>query len=134
MITVSLDIYVENCIVIMKSNNSIVSLLGFIITINFFLLIHLRITWAYLTQSKVIPTRMMSKVTDSAYNCIDTGGFFIACFKSKVLKIMDDDKFGKSDDDSIILKMTKCINGADNGIAQREIATKKGKEVINDGF
>lgn len=38
MIIVFLDIYVENCIVIMKSNNSIVSLLGFIITINFFTL------------------------------------------------------------------------------------------------
>lgn len=72
------------------------------------------------------------KVTESAYNCIDTGGFFIACFKSKVLKIMDEDKFGKSDDDSIILKVTKGINGADKGIAERKKATKKAKEVIDD--
>lgn len=53
------------------------------------------------------------KVTENAYNCIDTGGFFIVCFKSKFLKIMDEDKIGKSDDDSIILKVTKNINGAD---------------------
>ena len=72
------------------------------------------------------------KVTESAYNCIDTGGFFIACFKSKVLKIMDEEQFGKADDDSIILKVTKCINGADKGIAERKIATKKAKEVIDD--
>jgi predicted chitinase len=72
------------------------------------------------------------KVTESAYNCIDTGGFFIACFKSKVLKIMDEDKFGKSDDDSIILKVTKGINGADKGIAERKKSTKKAKEVIDD--
>ncbi|MFP1761082.1 hypothetical protein [Lonsdalea quercina] len=71
-------------------------------------------------------------MTESAYNCIDTGGFFIACFKSKVLKIMDEDKFGKSDDDSIILKITKGINGADKGIAERKITTKKAKEVIDD--
>ncbi|MFG6078980.1 M23 family peptidase, partial [Erwinia sp. OPT-41] len=72
------------------------------------------------------------KVTESAYNCIDTGGFFIACFKAKVLKIMDEDKFGKSGDDSIILKVTKSINGADKGIAERKKATKKAKEVIDD--
>ncbi len=72
------------------------------------------------------------KVTENAYNCIDTGGFFIVCFKSKFLKIMDEDKIGKSDDDSIILKVTKNINGADKGIAERKIATKKAKEMIDD--
>lgn len=72
------------------------------------------------------------KVTESSYNCVDTGGFFIACFKAKVLKLMDGDKFGKSDDDSIILSVTKGINGADKGIAQRKIATKKAKELIDD--
>lgn len=72
------------------------------------------------------------KVTENAYNCIDTGGFFIVCFKSKVLKIMDEDKIGKSDDDNIILKVTKNINGADKGIAERKIATKKAKEMIDD--
>lgn len=72
------------------------------------------------------------KVTENAYNCIDTGGFFIVCFKSKFLKIMDEDKIGKSDDDSIILKVTKDINGADKGIAERKIATKKAKEMIDD--
>ncbi|HDK6756089.1 TPA: hypothetical protein M4Z44_004341 [Klebsiella pneumoniae] len=61
------------------------------------------------------------KVTENAYNCIDIGGFFIVCFKSKVLKIMDEGKIGKSDDDSIILKVTKNINGADKGIAERKI-------------
>ncbi|MDU4843746.1 MAG: hypothetical protein E6X49_21770 [Leclercia adecarboxylata] len=71
-------------------------------------------------------------VTKNSYNCIDTGGFFIVCFKSKVLKLMDGDKFGKSDDDSIILSVTKGINGADKGIAQRKIATKKAKELIDD--
>ncbi|WEE42173.1 hypothetical protein [Klebsiella pneumoniae] len=50
----------------------------------------------------------------------------------KVLKIMDEDKIGKSDDDSIILKVTKNINGADKGIAERKIATKKAKEMIDD--
>lgn len=72
------------------------------------------------------------KLTESSYNCVDTGGFFIACFKSKVLKLMDGDKFGKSDDDSTILSVTKGINGADKGIAQRKITTKKAKEVIDD--
>lgn len=72
------------------------------------------------------------KVTENAYNCIDTGGFFIVCFKSKFLKIMDEDKIGKSDDDSIILKVTKNINGADKGIAERKMATKKAKEMIDD--
>lgn len=72
------------------------------------------------------------KVTENAYNCIDTGGFFIVCFKSKFLKIMDEDKIGESDDDSIILKVTKNINGADKGIAERKIATKKAKEMIDD--
>lgn len=31
------------------------------------------------------------RVTENTYNCIDTGAFFIACFKSKVLKIKDED-------------------------------------------
>ncbi len=86
------------------------------------------------TGMKKRPPNIISphKVTENAYNCIDTGGFFIACFKSKVLKVMDEDKFGKPDDDSIILKVTKGINGADKGIAERKIATKKAKEVIDD--
>ncbi|WP_228261312.1 hypothetical protein [Klebsiella pneumoniae] len=45
---------------------------------------------------------------------------------------MDEDKIGKSDDDSIILKVTKNINGADKGIAERKIAAKKAKEMIDD--
>ncbi|STQ44427.1 Predicted chitinase [Ewingella americana] len=72
------------------------------------------------------------RVTENTYNCIDTGAFFIACFKSKVLKIMDEDSSEVSDDNNIIERVTKRINGGDKGIAERKIATKKAKEVIDD--
>jgi predicted chitinase len=72
------------------------------------------------------------KVTENPYNCIDTGGFFIACFKSKVLKTMDSDLPGNTDDDEKIEAVTKGINGADKGIRERKISTKKAKELIDD--
>jgi len=72
------------------------------------------------------------KITESPYNCIDTGGFFIVGFKSKVLKIMDSDKLGSSDNDNVIEKVTKAINGGVIGLEQRKIATRKGKELIGD--
>ncbi|RXX75401.1 hypothetical protein [Klebsiella pneumoniae] len=72
------------------------------------------------------------KVTEYAYNCIDTAGFFIVCSKSKVLQITDVDDVGKSDDDSIIVKLTKNINGAAKVTAERKLATKKAKEMIDD--
>lgn len=72
------------------------------------------------------------KITESPYNCIDTGGYFIVGFKSKVLKIMDSDKLGSSDNDSVIEKVTKAINGGVIGLEQRKIATRKGKELIGD--
>ncbi|WP_249275870.1 hypothetical protein [Klebsiella pneumoniae] len=70
--------------------------------------------------------------TGETYPKSDLFNKAIVCFKSKVLKIMDEDKIGKSDDDSIILKVTKNINGADKGIAERKIAAKKAKEMIDD--
>ncbi|POD89246.1 hypothetical protein BV924_22960 [Pectobacterium odoriferum] len=72
------------------------------------------------------------KITESPYNCIDTGGFFIIGFKNKTIKVIDADKIGKSDDDDIITKVTSAINGGDKGIAERKIFTKKAKEVIGD--
>jgi len=73
------------------------------------------------------------KVTENPYNCIDTGGFFIVGFKNKVLKIMDSDGLGSSDNDSVIGKVTKAINGGVIGLEQRKIATYKAKELIGDG-
>ena len=72
------------------------------------------------------------KLTESTYNCIDTGGFFIVGFKGKTVKIMDGDKNGKADDDQIIEDVTSEINDADKGLAEREIFTKRAKEVIGD--
>lgn len=72
------------------------------------------------------------KVTENPYNCIDTGGFFIACFKGKVLKTMDSGLSGNTDDDEKIEAVTKGINGADKGIRERKISTKKAKGLIDD--
>ncbi|MBB3303950.1 MULTISPECIES: M23 family metallopeptidase [unclassified Enterobacter] len=74
------------------------------------------------------------KITENAYNCIDTGGFFICCFKKGVIKVMDADKLNNSDDDIIALSVTSLINGADLGLAQRKTATKRAKELIGDDF
>lgn len=74
------------------------------------------------------------KITENPYNCIDTGGFFIACFKSSVLKIMDSDSPENSDDDEIIEKVTKGINGGNKGIVERKISTKKAKVLFDDNF
>lgn len=72
------------------------------------------------------------KITESTYNCIDTGGFFIVGFKGKTVKIMDGDKNGKADDDQVIENVTSAINGADKGLAERKLFTKRAKEVIGD--
>lgn len=72
------------------------------------------------------------KITESTYSCIDTGGFFIVGFKGKTVKIMDGDKNGKADDDQVIKNVTSAINGADKGLAERKIFTKRAKEVIGD--
>ena len=72
------------------------------------------------------------KITESAYNCIDTGGFFIVGFKGKTVRIIDGDENGKADDNQIIENVTSAINGANKGLAERKIFTKKAKEVIGD--
>jgi len=72
------------------------------------------------------------KITESSYNCIDTGGFFIVGFKDKTVKIMDGDKNGKADDYQVIENVTSAINGADKGLSERKIFTKRAKEVIGD--
>ncbi|HHA1341314.1 hypothetical protein UXQ05_16070 [Enterobacter bugandensis] len=48
------------------------------------------------------------------------------------MKIMDGDKNGKGDDDQVIENFTSAINGADKGLAERKLFTKRAKEVIGD--
>jgi len=81
------------------------------------------------------------KITEkNNYNCIDTGGFFITCFKGTVLKIMDADMgmdtIGGTDNavSEAIAKVTSAINGGDKGIAQRKKFTKKAKKVFDDAI
>ena len=45
---------------------------------------------------------------------------------------MDSNGSGSSDNDSVIGKVTKEINGGVIGLEQRKIATRKGKELIGD--
>ncbi|MRT43848.1 M23 family peptidase [Enterobacteriaceae bacterium RIT702] len=71
-------------------------------------------------------------VTENSYNCIDTGTFYIACFKSTVLKVMDSDGINSSDSDVIIEKVTKAINGGILGLNERKKMTKYAKGEIND--
>lgn len=71
-------------------------------------------------------------VTENSYNCIDTGSFYIACFKSTVLKVMDSDEINPSDSDVIIEKLTKAINGGVLGLNERKKMTKYAKGEIND--
>lgn len=45
---------------------------------------------------------------------------------------MDSDLPGNTDDDEKIEAVTKGINGADKGIRERKISTKKAKGLIDD--
>ena len=84
------------------------------------------------SKMKLIPPSISEphKITENEYNCIDTGGYFIAGFKSRTLKLMDSDK--SASDDKKVKDITEAINGADSGLIQRKIATKKAKELLND--
>jgi predicted chitinase len=85
-------------------------------------------------RMKKKPPRIESphKVTENGYNCIDTGGFFISCFKKNVLKMIDSDLPGTTDDSRVVSKVTSAINGADKGLNQRKRFTKIAKEALGD--
>ncbi len=73
------------------------------------------------------------KVTENEYNCIDTGGYFIRGIKPKTIQSMDDDKEyimnkGQGENENrVIERVTKAINGADKGLEQRKFLRKKPK-------
>ncbi|WP_442954651.1 hypothetical protein [Pantoea sp. LMR881] len=48
------------------------------------------------------------------------------------MKIMDSDLPENTGDDEIIENVTKGINGANKGIKERKISTKKAKVLIDD--
>ncbi|EIS29956.1 hypothetical protein YPPY54_1801, partial [Yersinia pestis PY-54] len=76
------------------------------------------------------------KVTENEYNCIDTGGYFIRGIKPKTIQSMDDDKEyimnkGQGENENrVIERVTKAINGADKGLEQRKFFTKKAKGIM----
>lgn len=72
------------------------------------------------------------KVTESPYNCIDTGAFYIVCFKNKTLKVMDSDKVTSRDDNDVAERVTRAINGGTIGIEDRKKTTKAAREVLSD--
>ncbi len=61
-------------------------------------------------------------ITTTPYNCIDSGGFYITCFRREVLKAMDKDKLTISHD--VVSAVTKAINGSDNGLVERKFVSK----------
>lgn len=76
------------------------------------------------------------KVTENEYNCIDTGGYFIRGIKPKTIQSMDNDKeyvmnTGQGENENgVIEKVTKSINGADKGLEQRKLFTKAAKGIM----
>lgn len=71
-------------------------------------------------------------ITCSSYNCIDTGGFFISCFRSEVIKSMDCDFSSISNSDALVKQVTRAINGAENGLDMRFKMTNNAKRGLND--
>ncbi|KQN63794.1 hypothetical protein ASF13_19675 [Erwinia sp. Leaf53] len=72
------------------------------------------------------------KVTENPYNCIDTGAFYIVCFKNKTLKVMDSDQVTSRDDNDVVDSVTRAINGGAIGIKDRKKTTKTAKEILSD--
>ncbi|MEI2604812.1 M23 family peptidase [Erwinia aphidicola] len=72
------------------------------------------------------------KVTETPYNCIDTGAFYIVCFKNKTLKMMDSDRVTSRDDNEVVERVTRSINGGAIGIEDRKKTTKAAKEILSD--
>ncbi len=71
------------------------------------------------------------KITASPYNCIDSGCFYIICFKNKTIQEMDNYQ-AESFNDSIVTKVNQAINGSTNGLAQRKLMTNNAKRILND--
>ncbi|AKT03792.1 putative hydroxyethylthiazole kinase [Yersinia pestis 1045] len=73
------------------------------------------------------------KITASPYNCIDSGSFFITCFRRSTVKEIDKDQ-AESADDSVVTKVTQAINGGDIGLSQRKVMTNNAKGKLNDKY
>ncbi|WP_234599562.1 hypothetical protein [Hafnia paralvei] len=71
-------------------------------------------------------------VTSTPYNCIDSGAFYIICFRKKTIREIDQDTNVMNDDDDIIKKVTHAINGAYKGLNKRIIMTNGAKNILYD--
>ena len=70
--------------------------------------------------------RRMSLMGD-AFNCMDTGGWFMTFKATAVIKEMD---LASKDVDLLIKAVTQKINGGENGLSDRNILTKKAIEIL----
>lgn len=61
------------------------------------------------------------KVIETTFNCIDAGCWYIAVFRHNAVVAMDQDD---------VIKVTKAINGGDNGRADRTAFTNRIKRIL----
>ncbi|MFL9927512.1 hypothetical protein PQR62_24785 [Herbaspirillum lusitanum] len=74
------------------------------------------------------------KLAIDEYNCIDSGAFYIACFRSAVLREIDKDtlyslssKQAAAEEEKVIVAVTFAINSGKNGLPARIEFTHKNK-------
>lgn len=72
------------------------------------------------------------RVTEVPYNTIDTGAFYITCYRNNTLRVMDSDRIASMDDNDVIVRVTRAINGGLHGIEERKKSTIISKKVLND--
>lgn len=72
------------------------------------------------------------KITESPYNCIDSGSFYIICFRGRTIRSIVLDEAENTMNDNAIAAVTQAINGGDNGLQRRITMTNNAKGSLND--
>lgn len=77
--------------------------------------------WEHDATKRFPPVDRPDRLTDTTFNCIDTGCWYMSVFRGRTAAAMDMDD---------VRAVTKAINGGETGLPNRELFTARIRKVL----